>query len=157
MCIILKHIMFHVKIGFLSSGYNYPVKSEQKGLPAFSRNLKRIRKAAGLSQYDLAERTGISQRMIYHYENFVSEPPLSKISVIAKALNVKVSDILQEIDDANEVVGAAMFDTRSLKKLQDILSLPQNDRADLYRMLNRMLRENRLKQEIKDQPVDSMA
>ena len=36
------------------------------------------------------------------------------------------------------------FDTRSLKKIQDILSLPANDRSDLYRMLNKMLRKNQL-------------
>ncbi len=118
------------------------MKAEQKALSVFSKNLRRIRKAKGLSQYDLADKTGISQRMIYHYENHVSEPPLYKIAAIAKALGVKVSELLENSAD-EEIVSAAHFDMRSLKKLQDILSLPQNDRAIIYRMLNKLLRENK--------------
>ena len=118
------------------------MKAEQKALSVFSRNLRRIRKAKGLSQYDLADKTGISQRMVYHYENHVSEPPLSKIATLATALGVSVSDLLEDPATESAIV-ASHFDTRSLKKLQDILSLPPNDRAIIYRMLNKLLRESK--------------
>jgi len=36
------------------------------------------------------------------------------------------------------------IDPRSVKKLKDILSLPADDRNDLYRILNKMLRKNQL-------------
>lgn len=134
--------MFHAKLVSLPSVYNRAMKAEKKALSVFSRNLRRARKAKGLSQYDLADKTGISQRMIYHYENHVSEPPLSKIAIIAKSLDVSVSDLLEDPADETTIT-AAHFDTRSLKKLQDILSLPQNDRAIIYRMLNKLLRENK--------------
>ncbi|MCP4179177.1 MAG: helix-turn-helix transcriptional regulator [bacterium] len=121
-----------------------------KKLSAFSINLKRIRKEKGLSQYDLADMTGISQRMITHYETKVSEPSLAKVEILAEKLNVKISDLLDP-DDKNDVnIDVSQFDTRSLKKLQDILSLPNNDRADLYRMLNRMLKKNQLEKQQKD-------
>ncbi|WP_148223880.1 hypothetical protein [Spirochaeta thermophila] len=75
-------------------------------------------------------------------------PPLNKIKIIAKALNVKVSDLLEDNNNqSNSDIDIYKFDTRSLKKLKDILSLPANDRADLYRMLNKMLRKNQLELE----------
>lgn len=117
---------------------------KKKKLSEFSKNLKRIRKAKGLSQYDLADITGLSQRMITHYETKVSEPPLTKLEILANALNVNISDLIDPADRNDENIDISQFDTRSLKKLQDILSLPSNDRADLYRMLNRMIKKNQL-------------
>ena len=39
------------------------------------------------------------------------------------------------------------IDPRSVKKLKDILSLPAEDRNDLYRILNKMLRKNQLEKQ----------
>jgi len=110
---------------------------------AFSRNLRRLRKERGLSQYDLAELAGLSQRMIHHYETYVSEPPLSKVELVAKALKVKASVLLEDTR-AEELKDVSQFDTRSLKKLRDILELPPNDRSFLYRTLNNLVRKNQL-------------
>jgi transcriptional regulator with XRE-family HTH domain len=108
-----------------------------------SRNLRRLRKERGLSQYDLAEMSGISQRMINHYENYAATPPVEKLKVIAKALNVKMSALLEDPEE-NDDLDAALFDTRSLKKMRDILELPPNDRSFLYRTLNNLVRKNQL-------------
>ena len=110
----------------------------------FSKNLRRLRKKRGLSQYDLADLTGISQRMIGHYETNAVELPLYKIEKIAIALDVKPSDLFNDFKPNTDEVDISQFDTRSLKKLQDILSLPQNDRALIYRMLNKLLRERQM-------------
>ena len=108
----------------------------------FSENLKRLRKIRGLSQFDLADLTGLSQRMIGHYETHAVEPPLYKIEKIAKALNVTPAALFNEFKPNTDEIEISQFDTRSLKKLQDILSLPSNDRALIYRMLSKLLREN---------------
>jgi len=121
------------------------VKKNNK-VSIFSNNLKRIRKERGLSQYDLADITGISQRMIGHYETHAVEPPLEKIKIIADALNVKISDLIDTDKNLNSI-DITKFDMRSLKKLQDILSLPPNDRAILYRMLNKMLHKSQFELE----------
>lgn len=127
--------------------YTNSVKPEKKSTIDFSRNLKRLRKQKGLSQHDLADLTGFSQRMIAHYETNAVQPSLDKIEAICKVLDVKPAALLASDTPTSNEIDPSIFDTRSLKKLQDILSLPQNDRADLYRMLNRMLRENRVKQD----------
>jgi transcriptional regulator with XRE-family HTH domain len=129
-----------------------------KKLSNFSKNLKRIRKERGLSQYDLADITGISQQMIAHYETNVTEPPLDKIEVIAKTLKVEISDLLYN-DNLNPStdVDITKFDTRSLKKLQEILSLPQNDRADIYRLLNKLIRKNQLELKEKNKQLQEVS
>lgn len=82
------------------------------------------------------------------------QPPIENLELIAKALKVKTADLLAaEAPDTADELDPTQFDSRSLKKLKDILSLPQTDRADLYRMLNRMLRENRNKQESKSNKI----
>lgn len=115
-------------------------------MSTFSINLKHFRKKKGLSQYDLADITGISQRMIAHYETSVSEPPLPKVEILAKALGIKVSELINNREISSEKINIDDFDMRSLKKLKDILSLPPNDRAAVYRLINSLLRKNQLEQ-----------
>ncbi len=50
-----------------------------------------VRKAAGLSQMELAERVGISYQQIQKYEKGVSEISVSRLSQIAHALNIPLS------------------------------------------------------------------
>jgi hypothetical protein len=54
------------------------------------------------------------------------------------------------LDGAIDLSG---IDPRSIKKLKDILSLPPEDRNDLYRILNKMVRKNQLEQERRSQPA----
>lgn len=104
--------------------------------------MRRFRKVRGLSQHDLADLTGISARMIGYYEVQASMPPVDKIEKITQALQVKASALIDPPQKESTVpVDVTQFDTRSLKKLQDILSLPPNDRAIIYRMLNKLLQK----------------
>lgn len=67
------------------------------------------------------------------------------VEALSKALGVKPSQLL---DDSNETeqneIELTGIDTRSIKKLKEILSLSAEDRNDLYRILNKMLRKNQL-------------
>lgn len=121
----------------------------QKPISAFSQNLARIRKQRGLSQADLAERAGLSRRMINHYETQAVQPPIDKIEAIAEALGIKPSQLLDQspkVTDRDAAIDLTGIDPRSVKKLKDILSLPARDRNVLYRMLNELLRKHQLEQ-----------
>lgn len=114
----------------------------------FAENVLRFRKQRGLSQYDLADRTGLSRRMISHYETEGMLPPMEKLEILARALNVKISALFEEPDgNDSSATSLSGIDPRSVKKLRDILSLSADDRNDLYRMLNKMLRKNQLEQQ----------
>jgi transcriptional regulator with XRE-family HTH domain len=111
----------------------------------FSQNLIRYRKKRGLSQADLAQATGISNRMIGHYEVSSTLPPIEKIEAIAQALDIRPAQLFEDPNGNNQgSVDLSGIDPRSIKKLKDILSLSPEDRNDLYRILNKMLRKKQL-------------
>ena len=114
----------------------------------FAANIIRYRKRRGLSQYDLADLTGISRRMIGHYEKEGMVPPIEKLELLAKALDVPISKLFEKgTSESNTAADLSGIDPRSVKKLKDILSLSPEDRNDLYRMLNKLLRKNQLEKE----------
>ena len=62
-------------------------------------NLKRIRQQRGLSQSELAESSGVSVRMIQHYEQRfrnINQASAETVTKLADALAVDVHDLLEE-------------------------------------------------------------
>ena len=53
----------------------------------FMKNLKRFRRLRGLSQGDLAKKSGLTLRIVSYYENHAVSPPIDKIEVLAKTQN----------------------------------------------------------------------
>ena len=114
----------------------------------FAENVTRHRKKKGLSQYDLADLTGISRRMIGHYESRGIIPPADRLQSLADSLEIPVYKLFKQTGaDQSPETDLGNIDPRSVKKLRDILSLPADDRNDLYRILNKMLRKNQLERQ----------
>ena len=109
----------------------------------FSANLTRIRKQKGLSQRELASLTGISHRMINHYENNSNAIPMNKIKSLADALGVKIADFFAEAESGNILDD---LDVRWIKKINEIKELPEADRKEINRHINSLLEKNRLKE-----------
>ena len=63
----------------------------------FKQNLRKLRKAKRVSQTELADYLGISQRPISHYETGRAEPSLSCLCQIADYLNVSLDDLLGRV------------------------------------------------------------
>ena len=111
----------------------------------FAENVTYYRKKQGRSQYDLAMISGISRTMISHYEREGRLPPADRLQILADSLGVPVYRLFRERkDESIPETDLSNIDPRSVKKLRDILSLPPDDRNDLYRILNKMLRKNQL-------------
>ena len=114
----------------------------------FAENIAKYRKKKGLSQYDLADLSEISRRMIGHYESEGIIPPADRLQVLADSLDVPVYKLFKQPGDEKTAdTDLSGIDPRSVKKLKDILSLPAEDRNDLYRILNKMLRKNQLEKQ----------
>jgi len=58
-------------------------------------NLKRLRKAAGLTQEQVARRAKLSHGYYQRLEMGRHDPPLSTLRALAKALGVKVTALLE--------------------------------------------------------------
>ena len=111
----------------------------------FAENVIRYRKKQGHSQYDMAMMSGISRTMISHYEREGMLPPANRLQILADTLNIPVYRLFMEHKgEKNSETDLSDVDPRSVKKLRDILTLPPEDRNDLYRILNKMLRKNQL-------------
>ena len=114
----------------------------------FAENVKFYRKKQVFSQHDLADKSGISRTMISHYEREGMIPPADRLQILADSLGIPVYKLfVQNMDKHNSEKDLSDIDPRSIKKLRDILSLPQEDRNDLYRILNKMLRKNQLEKQ----------
>ena len=111
----------------------------------FAENVAYYRRKLGHSQYDLAMISGISRTVISHYERKGALPPADRLQVLADALGVPVYKLFMEPEkERGPEPDLSDIDPRSVKKFRDILSLPLDDRNDLYRILNKMLRKNQL-------------
>ena len=62
---------------------------------AFSRNLRMLRQAKGLSQEELAHRAEIDRTYISSLERNVYGPSIEVLDRLAKALNVDPADLLK--------------------------------------------------------------
>ena len=58
-------------------------------------NLKRIRTKKAISQGDIARELGVSRGFVSTIENGKTNPTLSTIAKIAKALNVSTNELLK--------------------------------------------------------------
>jgi transcriptional regulator with XRE-family HTH domain len=61
----------------------------------FPMRLKTLRQAQELSQDALARKVGVSREYIARLETGKHDPPLSTIEKLAKALKVKVTELLE--------------------------------------------------------------
>lgn len=62
----------------------------------FGERLKKLRKKAGLTQEELAEKAGVSNITISQWENGVYAPTMTRIKALAQALNVSEADLLND-------------------------------------------------------------
>jgi len=114
----------------------------------FSENVIYYRKKLGYSQYELADKSSISRTMISHYEVEGRMPSASYLQILADSLDIPVHKLfMQREPEKKSETDLSGIDPRSVKKLRDILSLPPEDRNDLYRILNKMLRKNQLEKQ----------
>lgn len=83
----------------------------------FGEKLKSVRLSLNLSQSELAEKTGISERSLYTYEQTGIMPRSNNLRKIADVLNVSVSYLLDEEEtDPNKNIDHDIFIANSKNK-----------------------------------------
>jgi transcriptional regulator with XRE-family HTH domain len=106
------------------------------GETSFGERLQAIRKARGLTQVQLAEAAGTTQRAISYYETEAGFPPAPPVIDLARALHISTDELLgvkppkgQRIDDDSEA-------RRMWKRFQRVSSLPERDQKAVLRLIN---------------------
>ena len=83
----------------------------------FGEKLRTVRLSLNLSQSELAEKTGISERSLYSYEQTGIMPRTSNLRKLANALNVSVSYLLDEEEtDPHKNIDHELFIANSKNK-----------------------------------------
>jgi transcriptional regulator with XRE-family HTH domain len=108
-------------------------------IEGFGKRLADLRKAMGLTQKELGERVGVSNRVIAYYEGETDYPPAHLVEPLAKALKVSSDELLglKRIKQQLNPEHAALW--RRLKKIE---ALPKRDQKALLHYLDALVSKN---------------
>ena len=110
-------------------------------IKGFARRLASLRRARGMTQQELADAAGSTQRMIAHYETSSdAQPPAALVASLARALGVSSDELLGLKPLKEETPSASM---RLRKRLLQAEKLPPSDQKTLLRLLDALIRSRR--------------
>lgn len=96
---------------------------------SFDENLKKARKAKGLSQEELAQKLQLSRQAISKWESGEGYPNVEKLCLLAQCLSVSLDFLMKESgaekllqEKASEGIYIASFDGSALVKCQSVIS-----------------------------------
>lgn len=105
----------------------------------FGARLAEFRRARGITQVQLAQAAGTTQRAISYYENEAGYPPVEAIIRLAEALEVSADELLG-IRNGNgrsrTTTNGASHDQRLWKKFLQVAKLPEKDQRAVIRLIN---------------------
>lgn len=102
----------------------------------FGGRLIALRKARGLSQYDLADALGVKQPTVSYYETQDGTPQADALAKMAKILNVTVDELLGAPGHRRALPTDKPEARRLWKKFQQLIDLPERDQRAVLHMLN---------------------
>ena len=108
----------------------------------FGARLAALRKQAGISQTALAQEIGISQRMMAYYEGPTAFAPANLLPAMARVLGVSIEALLGT-ETAKRKTKAV--DTRMQRRLQQIASLPTEERRQIMQLVDAFIERGQLK------------
>lgn len=111
-------------------------QDEKQYFKELGSRLAQLRKAAGLTQVQLAETLGISQQMVASYEVGRRRIPVSMLPALAQALKVQVDALLGGPTKAQAKRGPASQLQRSIERIGE---LPKPKQRFVLEMLETVL------------------
>lgn len=100
------------------------------------KNIRALRKQAGLTQTALAEALGIKQQVVVRYEKEEINPEVAKLPALAKALGVSIEELFREGYPAKEAQSKIKRKNSREVQAQEIFRnlKPEEQRAVLKHM-----------------------
>jgi len=109
---------------------------KQRSLPGFGERLAKLRKSRGLTQIELGELVGVSNRVIAYYEHESSQPPGAMLVDLAASLKVSTDELLgvKPVEDTPDPKAA-----RLRKRLLRVETLPRTDQRAVLKYIEALL------------------
>ena len=107
----------------------------------FSKKIRACREAKNCSQAELARQMGVHHSLIGKYERDEVRPNIDIVQRMASVLDTTVGYLIGESNDKD-----ILKDPTMLKRLNDLLDLPQKDRDYILYALDGLLRDAKARQ-----------
>jgi transcriptional regulator with XRE-family HTH domain len=103
----------------------------------FGARLTEFRRARGVTQVQLAQAAGTTQRAISYYENEAGYPPVDAIIRLAEALEISADELLGIRNGKSRTAkNGTTHDKRLWKKFLQVTNLPEKDQRAVIRLIN---------------------
>lgn len=109
------------------------------GESSFGERLQAIRKARGLTQVQLAEAAGTTQRAVSYYETEAGFPPAPAVIDLARALKITTDELLGVKPPRVERINDDSEARRQWKRFQMVSTLPERDQKAVIRLINSLV------------------
>jgi transcriptional regulator with XRE-family HTH domain len=115
---------------------------KERTLEGFGPRLRDIRLARSLTQDELGQRVGVSQRVVAYYEQEGAQPPGALLIDLAKALRVSADELLG-LKTPKEKVSPKI--ARLRKRLRRVETLPPEDQKSILKLVDLLVQNQRIK------------
>ena len=108
-------------------------------IQGFGKRLATMRKVAGLTQKQLGEKIGVSNRVVHYYETETNHPPAHFIEPLASAFKVSTDELLgiKSVKQQLDTQHAALW-----RRLKAVETLPKRDQKALLHYLDALTKTN---------------
>ena len=105
-------------------------------------NIKKIRMAKGLSQKEVTISSGLDTAQYSRIENGKTDPSVTTLERIAKAMNISLAEIFSVTEEMREVNS---YNQTIWEKINLVETLPEDERKTIYIMLDAFVGKKKLK------------
>jgi transcriptional regulator with XRE-family HTH domain len=105
-------------------------------------NIKKIRISKGLSQKEVTLNAGLDPAQYSRIENGKTDPSVTTLERIAKAMGVSLANIFATTEELKEINS---LDKTLMEKVTLIESLPDTEKQTIYTMLDAFIGKRKLK------------
>lgn len=109
----------------------------------FGMRLMELRQRRGLTQVQLAESAGLTQRAISYFETVAEYPSVPALIALAKALGVSTDELLGLKPVTSADAAVAPRERRLWKKVRQVARLPEKDQRAVIRLINSVAAQER--------------
>lgn len=112
-----------------------------------SKNIKRIREAKGLSQKEVISAIGMGAAQYSRIENGKTDPSVSTLTKIAKALGVAMPELFMDKETLEDI---SSVDTTLMERVSLINSLSKEEQKTIFSILDAFISKRKLKSTLKN-------
>lgn len=106
--------------------------------------IQSLRKQAGLTQVELADKIGVSKSQYIRYETKNVQPPADTMNKLADVLGTSVDFLIS--GDKSDKAKASLKNSELLQRFKEMDSLPEEEQSILIKIISAYVRDYKAKQ-----------